>query len=240
MRDIMTVIWKELRELPDQSGDLRTRFILPALIVIMSIFGPWQAENAGRAMQAMSSVVLITLVITATTVADAFAGERERMTLETLLASRLPDDAILIGKIVSVVLVGSMLSLGSIVLSAGTVVAKFGAAVGWRALADKGGALFVFAVLGHALLASAGVMVSLRANTVRQAQQTLAMIPVGLFLASMIFKQSYPEQWRALLAWVSQMDSAGLFAIAITVLAGLNAVAGLLARARFQRSRLLV
>ena len=32
-------------------------------------------------------------------VADSFAGERERHTLETLLASRLPDRAILAGKL---------------------------------------------------------------------------------------------------------------------------------------------
>ena len=241
MRDILTMIWKELRELPDQSasGDLRTRLILPAVIVFMSVFLPWDAENAERAMQALSSVVLITLLITATTVADSFAGERERMTLETLLASRLPDDAILIGKVASVVLVGSALSLGGIVLCSGTIVAKFGAAAIWAELAKTGGALAVVAVLGHALLASVGVLVSLRSSTVRQAQQTLVMIPAGLFLVSIVVRRLYPEQWHAVVVWFSQMDSVGLFAVAVSVLAGMNVGAGLLARARFQRGRLL-
>ena len=37
-------------------------------------------------------------------IGDAIAGERERHTLETLLASRMPDRAILLGKVIAIVL----------------------------------------------------------------------------------------------------------------------------------------
>jgi len=42
---------------------------------------------------------------------DTFAGERERQTLETLLASRLPDRAIILGKVAAVTLAGLALLL---------------------------------------------------------------------------------------------------------------------------------
>ncbi len=48
-------------------------------------------------------------------ITDSIAGERERQTLETLLASRLPDRAIVLGKIIAVTLFGwGLLLLGMI------------------------------------------------------------------------------------------------------------------------------
>ena len=45
----------------------------------------------------------VPLMLVAGVVADSFAGERERHTLETLLASRLSDEAILVGKVTAAV-----------------------------------------------------------------------------------------------------------------------------------------
>ncbi len=47
---------------------------------------------------------------------DSFAGERERHTLETLLASRLPDHAILSGKLLVCVLYSFIMTIIFIVL----------------------------------------------------------------------------------------------------------------------------
>jgi ABC-type Na+ efflux pump permease subunit len=48
-------------------------------------------------------------------ITDSIAGERERQTLETLLASRLPDRAILLGKVAAITLLGwLLLALGAL------------------------------------------------------------------------------------------------------------------------------
>ena len=44
-------------------------------------------------------------------IADSFAGERERHTLETLLASRLSDRAILFGKIAACIAYGWLMAM---------------------------------------------------------------------------------------------------------------------------------
>jgi len=54
------------------------------------------------------------LVLVGAMMADSIAGERERQTLETLLASRLPERAILLGKVAAITLLGwLLLFLGS-------------------------------------------------------------------------------------------------------------------------------
>ena len=61
------------------------------------------------------------IILTANMVTDAFAGERERNTLETLLASRLPDHTILFGKMLASILYSWSLTLVSLLIGALTV-----------------------------------------------------------------------------------------------------------------------
>src|SRR5262249_53452146 len=101
IEDTGTVIWKELRELLRQRESLRgtaLSFFIPVLfwgILLPAQSGlRWVESPATLAGWAMIALLLVTLVV-----AEAFAGERERHTLETLLATRLSDQAILFGKI---------------------------------------------------------------------------------------------------------------------------------------------
>jgi ABC-2 type transport system permease protein len=114
-------------------------------------------------------------------VADTFAGERERHTLETLLASRLPDRAIVIGKVFVVVgqawgvmMIGALLALLTVNLfkNEGELV-FFPAAVAFG--------LVFLSLLGSIFIAAIGVGVSMRAATVRQAYQRIA-IPLFLIV----------------------------------------------------------
>ena len=108
--------------------------------------------------------------------ADTFAGERERHTLETLLASRLPDAAILLGKVFAIAGFGWALILLSQVL----------AVVGLTVVYGKGRLLFfdpaialslvVMAAVLSLVLATAGVVCSMTAPTVRSAGQRM-LIP---------------------------------------------------------------
>src|SRR5574339_362589 len=99
--DIFTVMWKEWKELLQFQGGLRSGLI--GLLIMVAIFGivmpiQWGAMWVESAAS-LTLWLIIPMMLAVTIVADTFAGERERHTLETLLASRLSDQAILLGKL---------------------------------------------------------------------------------------------------------------------------------------------
>ena len=98
LADIRIVIWKEWKLLKDQfGGEFRFGFVMAVILFVgLSTFAAYFAG----ALWVTSPVLLMTYPfisasIALTPVVDSFAGERERHTLETLLASRLSDSAIL-------------------------------------------------------------------------------------------------------------------------------------------------
>jgi len=99
--DILTVMWKERKGLLRSQGS-RTRAVLGFLIpmVMLGIYLPLQI---GRALVegpwSLLASVFIPMMLVGMMIPESFAGERERHTLETLLASRLTDRAILFGKV---------------------------------------------------------------------------------------------------------------------------------------------
>ena len=117
INDIGSVIWKEIREL--MQGGSRGKFAPLILVVIYGIVFPLQAGRSwvdSYQMLVFGSGILPVFLVLAV-VADTFAGERERHTLETLLASRLSDRAVLIGKIRAVVIYGWGLTVVSLVVA---------------------------------------------------------------------------------------------------------------------------
>ena len=99
--DILTVMWKERKSIFRYQGS-RGRFLLVLLTpVLLAVVIPWQwGADWVRQVPSVVLSILIPVVIVGITVPDSFAGERERHTLGTLLASRLPDRAILFGKLI--------------------------------------------------------------------------------------------------------------------------------------------
>src|SRR5438045_4186121 len=95
--DLSTVIWKEWKEFLSQRSTLLSMLVF---LVIFAVLLPYQA-GAGWVESPLGVVNLLfmPLFFVLTVIADAFAGERERHTLDTLLASRLSDRAILFGKL---------------------------------------------------------------------------------------------------------------------------------------------
>lgn len=85
---------------------------LAVLIVMWSLSAPhlFGALSASLMIVAILSASL-PLALTGVMINDSLVGERERQTLETLLASRMPERAILLGKITAVTLVGLALLL---------------------------------------------------------------------------------------------------------------------------------
>lgn len=240
--DILTVAGKELREML-MFGETRGRSKL-SLLVFVLIFGVVIPLQNGRewVTSPISAMVWAWMpyMWVYSVVADSFAGERERHTLEALLATRLSDRAILFGKLLAALAYGFTLTWAILLVSLVTVnVAVRGTGLllftPWMAVAG-----LVFSILVSGLSASIGVLVSLRANSVRQAQQWMSFGMLVLFLPLM-FVQFIPRTWlesfgNALItADPIQIGIWAAFALLV-----LESVLLLIALRLFQRSKLIL
>jgi len=243
MADVFTVAWKEWRELLQLGGSHRGgRFSLVILIGVFGVFLPLQA--GADWVQSPATVFYwgwVPLMLVGSAVADSFAGERERHTLETLLASRLPDSAILLGKMFAAVTYGWGLVLIMLVLSLVTV--NLSARTGpllmfpWRFAVGAP----LLALLGSGLAATAGVLVSLRAPTVRQAAQTLNVGVLLLIFVPVLGMQALPDSLKAqMAARAMAIGVDGLLWVSAGLLALLDLSLLAVAFARFRRSRLVL
>ena len=240
--DILTVAWKELREMLT-FGDSRGRNKL-SLLVILAIFGVVIPLQSGRewVTSPVSAMVWAWMpyMWVYSVVADSFAGERERHTLEALLATRLSDRAILFGKLLAALAYGFTLTWSILLVSLVTInVAVRGEGLLLFTPLMTIGAL-VFSVLISGLAASIGVLVSLRASSVRQAQQWMSFGMLVLFLPFM-FIQFIPrallESFGNALIHANPLQI-GIWA-AIVVLA-IQIVLLAIAMRLFQRSKLIL
>src|SRR5574341_694052 len=237
--DIITVAWKELREI-FTFGDVRGRskFSLLILILIFGIVIPLQ--NGRDWVESPISVMVwgwMPFLWVSGVVADLFAGERERHTLESLLATRLSDQSILFGKLLAALIYGFTLTW--VILLASLVTINIG-------FSGRGLLLFpfqmtlgalVFSILVSGLSASLGVLVSLRAGSVRQAQQMMSAGMLVLFLPFMLIR-FIPEGWMESIGDVLVNIEPLQIAIGIAaVLFVIEAILMAIAMHLFQRSR---
>jgi ABC-2 type transport system permease protein len=246
MNDIWIVCKKGLKELVGARGGRRG--FLVQIIILAGIFGFLASSQKELWMQGIMPAVFFSMIPAFTTsgvVADSFAGERERKTLETLLATRLPDQAILIGKVLSVLIYASIFTtLSMITTLIGINLTKSTPGIYLYPVA-----VFLFglggSILTGLLVASVGVFVSLRSSSVREAQQVLALpmwllfIVVGVGLPAL--SRTLPESVRELaLRWVVMINP---LVVGIALLSGMAVLdAGLLALGirRFHRTRLIL
>jgi ABC-2 type transport system permease protein len=241
--DIATVAWKEWKELFLQRGSVKGT--LMNILLMVFVFGVVLPLQSGRAWVespvSLAAWAWMPLFLVTGMIADSFAGERERHTLETLLASRLSDQAILLGKVAASLAYALMMTLLLLIVGLVTInVSDWTGTVAIYPLTSIIG-LFVFGTLGACLVAGIGVLVSLRAATVRQAAQGLSIgilllvwIPV---LAIAVLPQS--TQQRVLEA-LGGMDLKLAVLVTLAVLAALDVLVLAMARARFQRARLIL
>ncbi len=189
------------------------------------------------------AAAIIPVLLVGMRIPDSFAGERERRTLATLLASRLPDRAILFGKVAVAVGFGWGVSL--IVLLLALAVVNLTNWDGQVLLYSPRMALagLTFGLLFAALTAGLGVLISLRAATVQSATQTLLMalltIPLLLQFVVLFFFTSSDggsDRLREILASLDFTQIA-LIAAAVLILLDLGLLAA--SMARFRRARLI-
>jgi len=238
--DIMTIIWKESKGLFKQ-GKSRSKsiLVLATPIFMFGIILPIQFREEWLSMAWSLAIALFTpLILIAPTICESFAGERERHTLETLLASRLPDRSILFGKMIISILYGFGMTIFLLLMS--LVVVNL---LMWNGkfqfyqlsilLADLGlGALF------SGLMVTLGILVSLRSATVQSAQQMLMMIIViPIFGLQAIIFLIPMEKTREFLGRFN-LNQFLLIFLGILLLADLGLL--LAAMSRFKRSRLIL
>jgi len=241
MTDIGTVMWKEWKEILSWGGG-RGKVGLLIFVGVFGIFLPLQMRRAWvESPMVLAYWAWVPLFLVTSVIADSFAGERERHTLEALLASRLSDRAILFGKVGAAVGYGAGITW--LILLLGLVTANLAHGQGKPLLypLTVGLGIVGLSLLSAGLAAGAGVLVSLRAATVRQAQQTLSIAIMLLLFVPTFGTQALPVEWKArLFETFMAMDITRLVVIAVVILAALNV--GLLAAAmtRFRRAQLIL
>ncbi len=241
--DIFTVVWKELHEIFLMRGSLRSGLInLGILIGIVGIIFPLQSGrewlSSPTGLAAWSWLPLFTVMGIVT---DAFAGERERHTLETLLASRLPDRAILFGKMTAAVLYGFGIVLASVLLGAVTVnLTSPGDGFQFYPLPFFLGGL-AFSLLATILMSAIGVLVSLHSATVRQAYQKMSITFMVVWFIPVIALQFLPREIvMTILSAVSQVNLQSAVLVIFGILIAADLVLTGIALQQFQRARLIL
>ncbi|MCL4489261.1 MAG: ABC transporter permease [Chloroflexi bacterium] len=238
LTDIWTVIWKEWKELFFRR--VRSREDAWGLLLVIGFFTVFPLLGQGRAWLASPLVLIfagwIPFSLTGNVIADSFAGERERHTLETLLATRLSDRAILVGKIASAAGYGWGLTVIMLFLQMVAInVAVTGNGISMYSPMIGLGSL-VLSLLGALLPAGIGVFFSLRAPTVRSVQQMLGSTAFLLLLIPLAGARALPAAGVNL----ASFDPTLTLLSVIAGLAVLDAVLLLAAMRRFERTRLVL
>ncbi len=240
--DVMTVMWKEWKEIMAMGGAQRGRFQLLVFLGIMGVFLPLQMGTKWVTSPLVIGVWgWVPVLLVSTIIADSFAGERERHTLETLLASRLSDTSIMFGKMGGAVAYGWGLTMAGLILGVITVnIANRGNGFLFYSATTTVGALLL-SFFGALLTSSAGVLVSLRAQTVRQAQQTLSIASMVVFFLPVFGIKALPDELKQrIVSWVVQAGTLNLMIAGVVALGAIDFVLILAARARFRRAKLAV
>ncbi len=246
--DILTVMWKERKELFTERETVRgTLASLLGPLIMMAVMGivvPWQAGRIWvEGPLSLAPALFVSLMFGGMT-AGAIAGERERHTLETLLASRLSDQAILFGKVDIAVCFASASALATVLLGLVTV-----------NITHWGGRLLLYppnvmaadlllSLLAATLSATMGVFVSLRAATVRQAEQNIMALLAGgsmvLLLAPVLALKTIPGLEAHFVKLLNSLDATQFALILLFALIVLDVAFLVAAMHRFQRARLIL
>lgn len=242
--DLRTMAWKEWRSLV--GGRARRQLLLTGgMLSIWALWFPIQMGGRDFVSDPVLMAILaltMPMIITGIAVPDAVAGERERHTLDTLLASRLPDRAILYGKLGFGVAIGW---LGApLMMIVGLIVANVVAFEEAPLFYDP---LVLVATLAASLLVallagSVAIFVSLRASTAQEAQQVSVMVLMVPFMvlgfgATLVF--SNRELAGGLIDFLGSAEVWMVVSAVLLVLVVLDLALVAAADRRFRRARLI-
>jgi ABC-2 type transport system permease protein len=247
MTDLLTVARKELHEMAGGGSGRRGLFRELIFVLLFGVFFPLTQGDAWRSGAVPAVFVfMIPLFLAGPYVADTFAGERERRTLETLLSTRLPDSAIYLGKVLAVCTYAWTVT--QLILFASVVALNLSGGDATPGLFLYPTAVWVASLAGSfasaLLISGIGTFISIRSETVRAAHQAM-MIPLFVLIFGGSFGigalwRALPEDTRfSLMRWAAGVSP--LEAI-VGIVSLLLLVGVMLMRTgvhRFRRSRLI-
>lgn len=235
--DVVAVAWKEWREILRPDGRSWIERLRIPIAVGVGLAFTWRIGPAfGSSWITLGPLALVMALAVLPVAADSFAGERERHTLETLLSSRVSDRAVVLGKVLAPVALGMALAL--MVLAGGIVLARLRGGVVAPVNAGVAAAAAVLALLLGVMVAGAGVLVSMGAATVKEAQQRLSLSLLAIAFLPGVLGRALPEGVKArAVAMLDTLSPAGVAAAGLGFLVLLDLALVLAALARFRRSR---
>ena len=239
---ILAVAWKEWREvarLDDGFRALGLRFILVAVFgVVLS----WRlGSEYGRDWSTIGVLVELAILAALPVAPDAFAGERERHTLESLLATAVTPREVFLGKYLAIMGFAAVSVVLGAVLGVATALLRYGSS---RIAIDPevmiGG--MILGALGAAVIGGLTMIISIYSPTVRSASQRSAYGLVALLLIVSSLRRTMSPAWRMRLAQLAgtfaQAPRPSQIAVIALVLLAVAAVVSAGGLASFGRRRL--
>jgi ABC-2 type transport system permease protein len=201
--DTYTVMRKELIELLGNRHSSRGVLVQAAMfVVITGVLLP--AAGAAMWSDVHTTAMLYFIfpsVLASSVAADSFAGERERKTLETLLATPLPDHAIFLGKAASAVSFAVIVAFVSLVVAVITINVTRGSASLF--MPPRGLLLGVAGSAFGASLTTASVAsaISMRVTVARSAQQMASILSMCItgFVVFLLHQLHMKLSWALVL-----------------------------------------
>lgn len=235
MRDLGTVIWKEIAEFV---GNPRVLRIFAIAVLAMGILPSLGSGHGADATAPTGSPVLLlralyvlfaAAIVVAQTAPDLVLHERLGRTLDYLLATRLPDGAIFGGKVLVSAAVGYAGGLFAVALQLVGSALLSGNTWSWLYLALPEGRVLAFGVTAAVSLyvAVVGTFVALRVGDQRAAYM-VTILSLGVVVAPF------------LLGWLSVRLTAAWFDHAALVFGAVAVVLGLIGLRLFRREMLVL
>jgi ABC-2 type transport system permease protein len=220
-------------------------FVLLVPVAVIAIYFPWaMGLRWVTTYWSLVASFIVPVMLVGTLIPDSFAGERERHTLPTLLATRLSDRAILFGKLATSIAYGWLATLLVLLIALVTVnVVNWTGEIQYYApvvlLTDV-----AFALLMSTFVAGLGVLISLRASSTLEAQQTLVaaiMFPaLVLGVVTVIIANTQPGLKASIVGAFTKLGTAPTVALVALVLVAVCAGTVRAAMRRFRRARLIL
>lgn len=227
IRDTWTVMRKDLCELRPLH---RPGFTLYLALAVLSLFGlliPFFLAQALAVRYLAMLALWLPWLLAAGVVSDAFAGERERHTLDTLFVTPLPGPAILLGKIGAVSLYSLTLTVFTLLLASASLAPILGPTM---LAAGRILELAAAAAISAVVAATAGALCSLRSSAMGQARRL--SIAAALVLAALLILARYAVQVSPL-----RLSAEPAIALALLVLIAAEPVLFTLAAKSIDRCR---
>ena len=229
MRDLVTMLQKEVREIIGERQSRRGGLVQAVVIIgVMGVFYPASTARFWLSPHPLAVVYYAFFpgMLAVTIAADAFAGERERKTLETLLATPLGEWAILLGKASAAVLWA--LTVSAVAFTCAVVTVNVTARPPGLFLPAPVlvAAAFGGALASSGLLTGIAIVMSMRIPVARSAQQMTALLSLVVF-------GTVAAAWAALHL---ELTFPNVF-LAEGIVAAVGVVALEVARAMFKRDR---